>query len=124
MVMAGKGAFSDLLGIELVEESKGRAVARIKVSEGGLNRHGVAHGGLIFSLADHAFAAACNYDAPPSMAVHVDVSYMSPAFAGDVLTVEAREIKRGRTMGFYEMMVTNQDGKPIAKVEGISYTRS
>lgn len=116
--------FTNLLGTELVEESKGHAVARLEVREEHLNRHGVAHGGLIFSLADHAFAAACNFDAPPSVAVHVDISYFSPAKLGDVLNAEAVELRRGRTMGFYEMTVRNQDGKPVAKAKGISYSKA
>jgi len=75
------------------------------------------------ALADQAFAAACNFDYAPSMAVHVDASFFAPAKAGDVLRAEATEVRRGRTMGFYEMLVTNQDGKPIAKVTGVSYSR-
>lgn len=121
--MSEKVFFSDVLGIETLEESRGHAVTRVEVREELLNRHGVAHGGLIFSLADQAFAAACNFDYPPSMAVHVDASFFSPARARDVLRAEATEIRRGRTMGFYEMLVTNQDGKPVAKITGVSYTR-
>ena len=121
--MSDKKLFSDVLGIQLLEESKGHSVTQVEVKEELLNRHGVAHGGLIFALADHAFAAACNFDAPPAMAVHVDASFFSPAKSGDVLRAEATEIRRGRTMGFYEMLVTNQEGRPIAKVHGVSYSR-
>ncbi len=115
--------FTQLLGVELLEESKGHSLARLEVTEEHLNRHGVAHGALIFALADHAFAAACNFEAPPSVAVHVDISYFTPARAGEVLTAEAKEIRRGRTMGFYEMLVANQDDRPVAKAKGISYSK-
>jgi acyl-CoA thioesterase len=121
--MSEKRLFSDVLGIETLEESKGHSVTQVVVRDELLNRHEVAHGGLIFALADQAFAAACNYDYAPSMAVHVDASFFAPARAGDVLRAEATEVRRGRTMGFYEMLVTNQDGKPIAKVTGVSYSR-
>ena len=120
--MTEKRLLSGLLGIDLLETSKGHAITRVTVSEEFKNIHGVAHGGLIFALADEAFAAACNFEAPPSVAVNVDISYFAPAKVGEILTAEASETRRGKTIGFYDVMVTNQDGKTIAKMRGISYS--
>ena len=73
------------LGIELVDYAEGRAVTRMTVRPGMVNGHAVAHGGLIFSLADTAFACACNSYGPVTVAAAAETVFVAPPYAGDVI---------------------------------------
>ncbi|HXI87895.1 MAG TPA: hydroxyphenylacetyl-CoA thioesterase PaaI, partial [Parvularculaceae bacterium] len=87
-----------------------------------LNGHGTAHGGLIFALADTAFAWACNSRNVRAFAQHASISFLSMAKAGERLTAEAREeASEGRT-GVYDVRVTGEDGRVIAIFQGLSRT--
>jgi acyl-CoA thioesterase len=72
------------LGIELIDQGEGRAVTRMTVREDMLNGHAMAHGGLVFALADTAFACACNSFGPVTVASSADIVFVAPARAGDV----------------------------------------
>ena len=77
------------LGIELVDQDEGRAVTRMTVRRDMVNGHDMAHGGLIFTLADTAFACACNSFGPVTVAASAEIVVVAPARAGDVLVAEA-----------------------------------
>lgn len=98
------------LGIELVELAAGRAVARMTVTSGMVNGHAIAHGGLVFTLADTAFACACNSYGPVTVAAGADITFVAPANEGDVLMATAQErISYGRS-GVYDVTVNRADG--------------
>jgi acyl-CoA thioesterase len=108
------------LGIELVELSAGRAVARMTVTSGMVNGHAIAHGGLVFTLADTAFACACNSYGPVTVAAGADITFVAPAKEGDVLLATAQErISYGRS-GVYDVTVVRANGDVIAEFRGRS----
>ena len=108
------------LGIELVEHAEGRTVTRMTVRADMLNGHAVAHGGLIFTLADTAFACACNSYGPVTVAAAAEIVFVAPAHAGDVLTSEAVVRTRFGRAGLYDVTV-RRDGDVIAEFRGRSH---
>ncbi len=82
------------------------------------------HGGILFSAADSAFAFACNSHGILTVALDVSISFTRPARAGDLLTVEAKELHLGNKTGLYEVRTTNADGELIALFKGTSYSTS
>ncbi len=108
------------LGIELVDHAEGRAVTRMTVRPDMLNGHAVAHGGLIFALADTAFACACNSYGPVTVAAAAEIVFVAPAYAGDVLTGEAVVRTRFGRAGLYDVTV-RRDGDVIAEFRGRSH---
>ncbi len=85
-----------------------------------LNGHGIAHGGMIFSLADTAFAYACNSRNESTVAQNATISFLAPARGGDVLIAEAREASRSGRSGVYQVSVKTDDGRVIAEFTGLS----
>ena len=113
---------SAVWGLELVDAGEGWARASMTIREDMLNGHGVAHGGVIFSLADTAFAWACNSDNVATFAQQASISFLSKAQLGETLTAEAREDAAiGRT-GVYTVRVTADDGRMVAVFQGLSRT--
>ena len=120
--MLAQDTVSRMLGIELLEAGTGRALARVTVRPDMLQGHGTCHGGLVTTLADTAFAAACNsHGDGPSVAASADVTWVRPAFAGDVLVADAREhVRTGRT-GVTDVTVRREaDGQVVALFRGRS----
>ena len=87
-----------------------------------LNGHGNAHGGMIFALADTAFAYACNSRNETTVAQSATIAFLAPAAAGDVLIAEAREAARSGRSGVYQVSVKTADGRAIAEFTGLSRT--
>ena len=85
---------SRALGIELVEVRAGYATARMTVAGAMVNGHDVCHGGYVFTLADTAFAFACNTYGTATVAAACDIVFVAPAHVGDELVAEARERSR------------------------------
>jgi acyl-CoA thioesterase len=112
---------SRLLGMELVDAGRGRAVIRMPVTDVMINGHEVAHGGYVFLLADTAFACACNSHGPVTLAAGADITFVSTVRRGDVLEAHAAErVTFGRS-GIYD--VTVYRGKDIvAEFRGRSRT--
>jgi acyl-CoA thioesterase len=104
-MMASDGA-SRMLGIELVDYGDGWARARMTVRDDMVNGHGICHGGLIFSLADTAFACACNSWGPVTVAAGADIVFVAPARVGDLLVAECRVRGRYGRNGIYDVAVT------------------
>jgi acyl-CoA thioesterase len=113
-------AASRALGMDLLEATDGRAVVRMAVRDDMVNGHGTVHGGLVASLADSAFAVACNSHGVVTVASGFDVTFLRPARAGDVLTATAVErVRRGRS-GVCDVTVTSTDGEVVAEFRGRS----
>ena len=115
-------AASQHLGMVLSDVAPGRASMAMTVRPEMTNGHGRCHGGYIFTLADSAFAFACNTYNQRAVAQMASVTFIAPAFEGDVLTARAAEVwKQGRG-GLYDVHVTNQNGDLIAEFRGHSRT--
>ncbi|MGR3502349.1 hydroxyphenylacetyl-CoA thioesterase PaaI [Pseudaestuariivita sp.] len=113
---------SQALGMRIVEVASGRAVLEMTVATRHLNGHWTCHGGMIFSLADSAFAFACNSHNQMAVAQHCSVTFLAPGREGDVLTADAREVTTAGRSGLYDVTVTRQDGTRIAEFRGHSRT--
>lgn len=112
------------MGIQITEIAPGYAKATMTVTKSMLNGHGMTHGGSTFSLADTAFAYACNTYNKTTVASGCDITFSAPSKEGDVLTAVAKEtILMGRS-GIYDVTVTRQDGQVVALFRGRSRTIS
>ncbi len=120
--MWAEDAASQWLGIRLEEVAPGRAVASFEVREHHVNGHGICHGGLIFTLADTAFAFACNSYNQRAVAQHNTISYLTPGRLGERLVAEAVETAREGRSGIYDVTVRGGDGRVVATFRGASRT--
>ena len=111
---------SSALGMELVDVGPGRARLRMPVTQSMVNGHATAHGGLVFTLADSAFAVACNTHGVVTVASGADITFVAPARLGDVLLAEAVEQATFGRSGVTDVRVTNQDGDLVALFRGRS----
>lgn len=96
---------SRALGIEVLRASEGDAVARMLLTEPMVNGHSMAHGGYVFLLADTAFACACNSHGPVTVAASAEVTFVAPAYEGDLLHAYAAERTRFGRSGIYDVTV-------------------
>lgn len=112
---------SRALGIELVEAADGNATARMVVTPGMLNGHGMAHGGYLFLLADTAFGLACNSHGSVTVAAAADIVFVASAREGDELIAVATERTRFGRSGVYDVTVRRGDDV-IAEFRGRSRT--
>lgn len=111
---------SQRLGMTLDHVVPGAATLSMTVTEAMSNGHGNCHGGYIFTLADSAFAFACNSRNQVVVGQHCSITYLNPVRIGDRLTAAATEISlRGRS-GIYDIRITNQDGVHVAEFRGHS----
>jgi len=110
------------LGIVIGAVGPGTSTATMTVRKDMLNGHALCHGGLITTLADSAFAFACNAYNEVTVASGFDVNLLASARLGDVLTAEAKEISKSGRTGVYDIQVSNQHGEHIAAFRGRSYT--
>jgi acyl-CoA thioesterase len=107
-------------GIRLVEAGPGRAVARMRLRPGHLNGVDVAQGGAVFTLADFAFAVACNTAGPVALAVEVSISFLAAASRG-TLTATAVEVSRSGRLSRVEVEVRDSRGDQVARFHGTAY---
>ena len=110
--------FSQWLGIEVLEIKTGYSRLRMKVREEMINGFGIVHGGIAFSLADSAFAFACNNRNNLSVALDTAINFLKPVNVGDVLTAEAKELHNGRSTGLYHIEIKNQNDHLVAMFKG------
>jgi acyl-CoA thioesterase len=108
------------LGMQIVRVEPGVAVLSMAVTSAMTNGHGIAHGGFIFTLADSAFAFACNSRNQRHVAQQCQITYLAPGKLGMILTAEARERQRGDRSGIYDVTVRDETGSVIAEFRGHS----
>jgi acyl-CoA thioesterase len=120
--MWSKDRACQALGMRVSAIGPGTATLTMTVREDMLNGHDLCHGGLIATLADSAFAYACNAYNEVTVASGFDIHLMAGARLGDVLTATAAELSKGGRTGVYDIAVHNQRGEQIAAFRGRSYT--
>ncbi|HCX32943.1 MAG TPA: hydroxyphenylacetyl-CoA thioesterase PaaI [Rhodocyclaceae bacterium] len=111
---------AQFLGIEVVEIGPGRARARLAIGPHMTNGHGICHGGILFTLADTAFAYACNSHNRNAVAAGCAIDFIAPARVGDTLTATAVECSLAGRSGIYDVEVSDQEGRRIALFRGRS----
>lgn len=121
--MWGSDSASKALGIAIDIREVGAATARMQIREDMVNGFDVCHGGLLFALADTAFAFACNAYDRVTVAGSASIEFLRPAKRGDVLIAEATEDYRGRRSGYYTVRIKNQDGEAVALFRGRCVSR-
>jgi acyl-CoA thioesterase len=113
--------FSQWLGIEVLEVREGYSRIRMEVRTEMVNGFGIVHGGVPFSLADSAFAFACNNRNNLSVALDTSINFLKPTKVGDVLVAEAIEQHDGRSTGLYQITITNQHEQQVALFKGLCF---
>lgn len=119
--MMARDAFSQWLGIEVLEVAPRRSACRLTVRAEMVNGLGVSHGGIVFSLADSAFAFACNTGGQVTVSIENSITYPAPVHVGDVLTAVAHEEAASKRLGYYHAEVTNQRGEVVALFRGTAF---
>lgn len=119
--MMDHDAFSQWMGIEVLEIKEGYSKIQMTIREEMVNGFGIVHGGIPFSFADSAFAFACNNRNNLSVALDVTITFTKPVNIGDVLTAEANEVHNGRNTGVYLITVTNQNNQQVALFKGTCF---
>ena len=119
--MWGNDVASQDLGMTIEVTKPGRAEARFEVRANMVNGYDICHGGFIFTLADSAFAFACNTYNRITVAASASIEFVRPARLGDKLLATAAEVHRGGRTGNYDITVTNQDDDVVAIFRGRSH---
>jgi acyl-CoA thioesterase len=107
-------------GVEIEEAREGYARIRMRLRESMLNGHRIAHGGMIFALADTAFAYACNSRNLKTVAAQASIVFLDAAREGELLVAEAEEQALAGRSGVYNVRVRGEDGRAIAVFQGLS----
>jgi acyl-CoA thioesterase len=113
--------FSQWMGVEVLEVKEGYSKIRMTIRKEMVNGFGIVHGGIPFSLADSAFAFACNNRNNLSVALDVTITFTKAVNIGDTLVAEAKEIHNGRSTGVYLINVFNQKNEQIALFKGTCF---
>jgi acyl-CoA thioesterase len=113
--------FSQWLKIEVLVISEGYSKIKMTLRNEMINGFGIIHGGIAFSLADSAFAFACNNRNNLSVALDTSINFTKATKPGDELTAEAKEIHNGRSTGLYHITITNQSGEQVAHFKGTCF---
>ena len=112
--------FRNLLGIKVLDVKDGYSKMSLKVKKEHTNIAGFTHGGVIFSLADCAFAEAVNFGEKKAVAIQVSINYLRPTSEGDLLTAEATTISDTRTLALCSVIV-RKEMKDVAIFSGLAY---
>jgi acyl-CoA thioesterase len=118
--MFSRDAASQALGMRIDAVAPGYAKLSMLLRDDMLNGHASAHGGMIFSLADSAFAFACNARDVATVAQHCSITFVRPGRAGERLTAECREVNLTGRFGIYDCTVTGEDASVVAVFRGHS----
>lgn len=113
--------FSQWLGIKVLEVREGYSKIQMTIRKEMVNGFGIVHGGIPFSLADSAFAFACNNRNILSVALDTSINFIKPVSINDVLTAEAKELHNGKSTGLYSVSITNQNNHLVAQFKGLCY---
>ncbi len=113
---------AEYLGIELIDVSKGKAIAKMVVKDEHLNGISTVHGGAIFTLADFTFAVAANSHGRVTVAINANISFMKAVTHG-TLTAVAREVSLNPKIASYTVNICNDEGELIAIFQGLAYRK-
>lgn len=113
--------FSQWLGISVLDVREGYSKIRMTVRREMINGFGIVHGGVAFSLADSAFAFACNNRNNLSVALDTAINFTKPVHVDDILTAEAKEIHNGKSTGLYHITITNHRDHIVAMFKGTCF---
>jgi acyl-CoA thioesterase len=113
--------FSKWLGIEVLAIKEGYSKIKMTVRKEMINGFGIVHGGIAFSLADSAFAFACNNRNTLSVALDTAINFIKPVHIDDVLTAEAKELHNGKSTGLYHITISNQKEHIVAVFKGTCF---
>lgn len=113
--------FSQWLGITVLEIKEGYSKIQMPIRDEMVNGFGIAHGGIAFSMADSAFAFACNNRDNLSVALDTSINFTKAVQVGDTLIAEAKEIHNGRSTGLYQITITNQHNEQVAHFKGTCF---
>jgi len=113
--------FSQWLGIELVAIKEGYSKILLRIRPEMINAIGIAHGGIVFSLADTALALACNGRNKASVTLESAINFIKPVHENDTITAETTEIHNGQSTGLYQITITNQAGSKVAVFKGTCF---
>ena len=122
--MMSGDAFSQWLGIEVLEISEGYCKLKMTVREKMTNGFKIAHGGIAYSLADSCLAFAANSDGVQSVSVETSISHTKKVVSGDMLTATAKEINKSSKTALYNISITNQNNIEIAHFKGTVFRTS
>lgn len=115
--------FARYLGIEVLHVQPGYSRLAMTLQPYMFNFNGLAHGGAIFTLADAAFAAASNSHGTVAIALSMTIHYLNAPSPGTRLIAEATESRLGRRAAFYEITVSEEEGRPVARCQGVVQRR-
>ena len=113
--------FSQWLGIEVLEVNEGYSKIKMTVRKEMVNGFGIAHGGIAFSLADSAFAFACNSDGKITVALDTSMSFPKAVKPGDILTAEGKRLNQTRSTGLYLIELKNQNEELVGVFKGTCF---
>ena len=120
--MMARDRASASLGLVVERDDPGHAVVSMRVRDDMANGFGITHGGMVFALADTAFAIACNEDDRVTVAAGADIAFLKATSPGQTLTATAvRRVRSGRS-GIYDVTVTDESGELVAEFRGRSRT--
>jgi acyl-CoA thioesterase len=119
--MMREDLFSQWLGISVIKITEGYSKIQMIVRPEMMNGLGIVHGGICFSLADSAFAFACNNRNVLSVALDTSINFTKPVHVDDVLVAEAKELHNGRSTGLYHITITNQHEHVVALFKGTCF---
>ncbi|MEO5920401.1 MAG: hydroxyphenylacetyl-CoA thioesterase PaaI [Pseudolysinimonas sp.] len=114
---------SAMLGMVVELDEPGRSIVSMLLRDEMMNGHDITHGGFVFSLADTAFAIACNEDQRVTVAAGADISFLKPTRAGQTLTASAERRSRVGRTGVYDVRVVDETGDVVAEFRGRSFTK-
>ncbi len=114
-------AFSNWLGIKVIEINEGYSKIQMTVRAEMLNGLGIVHGGIAFSLADSAFAFACNNRNNLSVALDTSINFIKAVHIADILIAEAVEMHNGKSTGIYHITISNQEQQTVALFKGTCF---
>jgi len=119
--MMDHDAFSQWMDVKVLDIKEGYSKIQMTIRKEMVNGFGIVHGGIPFSLADSAFAFACNNRNNLSVALDVTITFTKAVNVGDTLTAEAKEVHNGRSTGVYLITVINQKNEQVALFKGTCF---